>query len=369
VDHAARFVACEGIYLLSHSVGRPPLGARGRVADEFFAPWERGQGDPWPQWLAAIEAFRDALGALFNSAAANFCPQTNLSSALAKILWALPLAAERRTLLLSEDDFPSMGFVIAQAERRGYRVRFMARECSVLDVGNWDRHLEGDVALALLTHVQSNTSRMMPVAEVAALARARGIVSVVDIAQSGGVIPIDLQSWNADFVIGSCVKWLCGGPGAAYLWVNPDIVARCEPLDVGWFSHANPFEFAIRDFRYHPGALRFWGGTPSVLPFVLASAGIGLVTEIGIDNVRAHNLRLCQRLVDAVDGSALRSPVACSERGGTVVLDPGARLATFSERLDRCLVRFDVRASGLRLSPHIYNTDQEIDAVLDCLRG
>ena len=119
MDLASQFSACDSIYLLSHSVGRPPRTVQDELARHFFAPWERGEGDPWPQWLGVIEDFRAALAQLFHSSSDNFCPQTNLSSTLRKIVSALPPQTGRNTILLSEDDFPSIGFVLQQAERLG----------------------------------------------------------------------------------------------------------------------------------------------------------------------------------------------------------------------------------------------------------
>jgi len=367
MDYADRFSAGEGIYLLSHSVGRPPRDVQTEVATTFFKPWEGDEGEPWPQWLQVIDQFRAALARLFHSSAEHFCPQTNLSSALSKVVAALPPRASRNVLLLSEDDFPSMGFVLQQAERLGYVTRFIPASEPVNDLQVWSRHLTGDTAIALLTHVQSNTSRMLPVDEVARLAREREVVTIVDVAQSVGVIPIDIAAWNADFVIGSCVKWLCGGPGAAFLWVNPSIVDECAPLDVGWFSHADPFALRIREFRYHPGALRFWGGTPSILPAAVATVGIRTLTDIGIETVRRHNLELSQKLIDTVDETVLRSPRHPAERGGTVVLHFGALHSAVVEQFRAAAVRFDTRSFGARLSPHIYNSDRELNIVLGLL--
>ena len=120
-----QFIPLDGVYLLSHSVGRPPVSARMAVAREFFGPWESGDADVWPSWLAAIDRYRAALGALLNSEPANFCPQVNLSSALTKLLYSLPLRKGRKTILLTEQDFPSLAFVMNKAQSFGYRLEFI----------------------------------------------------------------------------------------------------------------------------------------------------------------------------------------------------------------------------------------------------
>ncbi len=372
-DFGDEFERQQGIYLLSHSVGLLPKSTRSYLEREFLDVWRLDAANVWPHWLAQVEAYRAALGDLLNSSPACFCPQTNLSSALIKILSALPVpnrsraASKRPVVLLSEEDFPSVGFVLAKAAALGYQLRFMASTCDTSDSEVWRRHLRGDVGLMVITHVQSNTSRQVPVGEIVAMARANGVVSVVDVAQSVGVVPIDVDAWGADFVLGSCVKWLCGGPGAGFMWVHPARLDTCEPTDVGWFSHAEPFELDIHDFRYADDALRFWGGTPSVSPFVSASNAIRLMLRIGPNTVRAHNLELSARLIQAVDPAWLRSPLDTGLRGGTVVLHFGERHREVAERLERAGVNFDQRAHGIRISPHIYNTAEEIELIIELL--
>ena len=372
-DPASAFEPAESVYLLSHSVGRLPLATATLVEQQFLSPWRRGADEPWNNWLAAIAGFRDALASLLGTETESLCPQTNLSNGLGRILGALPVPAGRETILLSEDDFPSTGYVLQQAQRLGYRLRYLPAGADVSDTQLWLDQLDAAVGMVFITHVQSNSGRRAPVAELLPVLRERGIISIVDIAQSAGVIPIDLNAWAADFVIGSCVKWLCGGPGAGYLWVNPDMIPRCEPLDVGWFSHEDPFEFNIHDFRYHPTALRFWGGTPSVLPFVSARAGIDTLAAIGVEQAHTHNRQLRAQLLDGVGDSALVSPLQAEHTGGTMVLHFGESQGQVVHGLLAEHVAFDVREAGIRLSPHVYNSADEIAAIIaavtECRNG
>jgi len=365
----SQFLPHNGIYLLNHSVGRPPRSARESVIGGFFDPWESGDAEVWPVWLEKIEAFRCALAKLLNAQMVDFCPQVNLSSALGKIIYSLPRTAGKNVISMTEQDFPSMGFVLGQAHRDGFELRMIPGHLDSTDLNVWREYLTDEVCCTLVTQVYSNTGVQLPVAGITRLAKERDIISIVDICQAVGVVPINLQSWQADFVLGSCVKWLCGGPGAAYLWVNPDIVERCEPIDVGWFSHENPFEFDINDFRYAQGALRFWGGTPSVIPFVLAKNSITLLDGFGIDQLRRHNLELNDMILAAVPPEVVVTPLEHTVRGGTIVLNFGDRQAEIEKNLHRNRVRFDTRSMGLRLSPHIYNTASEMDIVLSCLSG
>ncbi len=367
INYRSQFISHRDIYLLSHSVGRPPASAQTALNRGFMNPWAEGDADVWPAWLQGIEGFRDTIAHLLNADAGDICPQVNLSSAATKILYSLPKPDSKNLILLSEDDFPSMGFVLHKAASLGYQLKFIPGQEDSSDLNLWDSYLTEDVAFALVTHVHSNTSCLQPAEQIVRLARQRGIKTIFDIAQSVGVVPIDLQQINPDFALGSCVKWLCGGPGAGFLWVNPAIVERCEPVDVGWFSHQDPFEFDINRFRYAQGALRFWGGTPSVLPYVLAANSIQLIDSIGVDVIRTHNNQLVARLMDAAGMDAIKSPVDAEARGGTLVLNFSGRHERVVKNLRDNCVRFDARSTGIRISPHIYNTADEISLVVDCL--
>jgi selenocysteine lyase/cysteine desulfurase len=363
-DNPVNYVAQSGIYLLSHSVGLPLKNAMAHVTKGFYEPWMAGNEDIWPNWLVGIEGFRSELGKLFNSDAANFCPQTNVSGAVTKLLYSLPRREDKLTILLSEEDFPSVAFTLGKAESSGFRLKFIPVEEDTLDISVWDNYLTSEVGLVLVTHVQSNNGKQLPVTKINAVARQRDILSLVDIAQSAGVVPIDFQQWQPDFVVGSCVKWISGGPGAAFLWVDPDVILQCKPVDVGWFSHEAPFEFDIHNFRYAEGVLRFWGGTPSVLPFLVAAHSLATVNNTGIDEIRAHNVQLTQQIMDNIEPQHLVSPANEAERGGTLVLNFGERQQAVEDRLRSANVHFDTRATGIRLGPHIYNTVEQIDLLV-----
>jgi selenocysteine lyase/cysteine desulfurase len=369
------FRAPAGAYLLSHSIGLPLGDAHTHLAGTIFDMWENDPARAWPHWLDEIDRFRRALAHLLNHRPEWFCPQVNVSSALTKILHALPVSQPRRTILLSAHAFPSLGFVAERAARVGYDLELIPRNEDTRDPDLWANHLTDDVGIVVITHVHSATGEQVPVPAVVGQARQSEIVSIVDIAQSAGVLPIDLTAWNPDFVVGSCVKWLCGGPGAGYLWANPEIIDRCEPVDVGWFSHADPFELDIQQFRYADDALRFWGGSPSVIPASIARRSIELLNQVGIDKVRAHNLALTDQLIadiaeiTDIDGGMVASPRRPADRGGTVVIDAGPNTDSLLERFIDARVHVDRRASGIRVSPHLYNTSEDIDAVTAILQS
>lgn len=363
---AARgFHVPQGHYLLSHSVGCLPVAARMRLEEALFAPWAAAGSDAWPAWLGAIEAFRTALAGLLGGAPAYWCPQPGVSAGVFKLISALP-RGERRTLLVSRHAFPSIGHALTGLERLGYAVRFV--DGNPTDLASWDRAMDGTVAAAVFMHVHSNSGLISPVSALAAIARARGIFTIADICQSAGIIPLTVGRLGVDAVVGSCVKWLCGGPGAGFLWVDPDGLDRLTPPDRGWFSHEDPFEFAIDDFRYAPDARRFWGGTPSIAPYVLATAGIAVIAAAGVPEILAHNRTLLGRLRDRLS-DRWTDGMDMTARGGTVCLDLGAAASAAERRLRDAGCHVDRRGDTLRLSFHIFNDAADCDAVAECLRS
>lgn len=349
-------------YFLSHSVGCLPKMAQDRMGEDYFGQWKSLGGDAWPGWLDVLETFRARLGALIGSSARNICPQTNVSSGLTKLLYALPDMGEKRTILCSMEDFPTTGFVFQQAERMGFQVRFIQGDVS--HPGTWAKAWDDTVGLVFITHAFSNTSKLAPVAELCALARARGAISVVDVAQSVGAIPVDLRLWKPNFVLGTGVKFLCFGPGACFLYASDEMIDKCAPIDVGWFSHAQPFEMDIHNFRYADSAMRFFGGTPSPAPFVLAGAALDMWTQLGPAQIQASIQNHLDRLCDAVPDEILVSPRDRDHRGATFVIDPPDRTpiqAAMAEHKIRC----DERKEGFRFSVHGYTDASEIDRLIE----
>ena len=359
----------KGPYLLTHSVGCLPRMARDALEANFVQPWAERGGNAWPDWLGQVEGFRVALAQLLGGTPADYCPQANLSSGLSKLLLALPAApAGKRSLLAAEDSFPSLGFVLQQAQRHDFTTRLIPRAQLPDDIRTWSEALTPDVRVALVTHVHSNTGRVAPVEEIAKLCAARDILCVVDVAQSAGILPLNLPTLGADVVLGSCIKWLCGGPGAGYLWIRPGLIEKLEPVDVGWFSHADPFEMDIHSFRYANDARRFWGGTPSVAPFVMAAASLRHIRALGVEEIRAHNRHLLRTLRDALP-PAWRARLPAWPTGGTLCVSLGDEFARVTSALNTIGAQFDSRGDVIRVSFHACNTEDDALQVARAWQG
>lgn len=355
----------DTIYLLNHSAGKPLKAHREIFMQQYFNAWTTAEH--WNIWLNILNEFQQNLGKLLNAPAENICPQTNVSSALTKILFSLPKQTGKNTIVLSEHEFPTIGFVAQMATSLGYQLRFISKNENQTNIDIWQNALTDDVQFAIITHTQSNTGMQIPVKEIIDRCSQKNIISVVDIAQAVGIIPIDINEWQPSFVIGSCLKWLCGGPGAGFLYANPTILSQCKPIDVGWFSHENPFEFNIHHFEYNKNAWRFFGGTPNIAPFVIANHSLQYFNNIGIKLIRQHNLYLTQQIIDSVNEYVV-SPTIEVQRSGTVVLHFKDKHEKILNQLKQNKIIFDERRYGIRISPHLYNTQEEIQQLINSIK-
>ena len=194
---------------------------------------------------------------------------------------------------------------------------------------------------------------------------------VADLYQSAGIVPVDVRALHVDFATGGSVKWLCGGPGAGYLYVRADLDRSSNPAATGWAAHAHPFEFVNGPIDYAPDIRRFLNGTPNVPAMYSARSGYEIVNEIGVDAIRAKSQRQTQRLIELADeaGITVRSPRDPAMRGGIVILDvPNGREVTAELVRRQILVDFRPGA-GIRIAPHFYTADDEIAHTIEQLRS
>ena len=353
-------------YFLSHSVGVQPKAVTAALEETYLAPWRAARGDAWDYWMGALKTFKENLALLIGANAKDICQQANVSSALTKILFSLPDRPGRRKIVLTEEDFPTIGHVLMQAERAGYELVFLSGGVDLADVEYWTSALSEDVQLLHITHVFSNRGVRPPVEAIIKRAKALGIYTVVDIAQSAGAVPIELNQWQPDFATGTSVKYLCGGPGAAYLWANPDSVENFRPVDVGWFSQSAPFPSHLRKFDYAEDATRFLGGTPSVAPYAMAAASFKVLSEIGVDSIFAHNQALLSKLIANLPVEKILSHTEKAKRGSAMIIKPRDLEAASATLMEQGFVH-DQRMDGLRLSMHLYNSDDEVGALVEAL--
>jgi kynureninase len=194
-----------------------------------------------------------------------------------------------------------------------------------------------------------------------------GALVILDVYQSAGCVPVDLTGWDVDMAVGGSVKWLCGGPGAGYLYVRPDLAETLHPMNTGWQAHARPFQFETGSIDWGDPAWRFLNGTPNIPALYAARVGYRIIREIGVERIRENSLALTDIILEQAASLGLRTtcPASVAQRGGTVALDVPEAERVCGILLEReFIVDWRPRA-GVRVSPHFYSTADECRAVVD----
>jgi kynureninase len=192
-----------------------------------------------------------------------------------------------------------------------------------------------------------------------------GAIVVLDTYQSAGTVPFSVKELNTDFATGGSVKWLCGGPGAGYLYVRPDLHEKLQPKTTGWMAHESPFDFDTT-LHYAKGVSRFLHGSPSIPALYAAKAGYAIINEIGVEKIRAKNLRQTEYLIQLADeaGFEVTSPRDSAKRGGTITIAHEHAAAMAKELIRREFI-IDYRpGAGIRISPHFYTSDEELELIV-----
>jgi selenocysteine lyase/cysteine desulfurase len=363
-------------YFLYHSIGTFP-GKEQALRDElarFAAFWSRADDAQWPTALALRQDFIDRWCALIDAPAGTLTMAENVTAGLYSVIGALPARHLRgRRVLIAEDCFPSLHFLLAElAHRFGFvldTVKLRPGESYVHDedfIARW----QDDVGVALLTWVTSTASHRCDSPALIAHGHRMGSVVGVDVTQGVGVAPFSVTG-GADFVISTSLKWLCGVPGAGIVYVAPPLLAECEPEFRGWFSQDNPFSWDLTKFRFAADARRFDHGTPSILSAAGSLPGLRWHAATGIDAIAAHNRALSERIIaHALDRRwAIASPLDPARRGGSVMLKLPADAASLVQALRSRQLYCDARGTVLRLSPGAVTTADDVAALCAALDG
>jgi kynureninase len=364
IAYRERFpILAETTYLISHSLGPMPAEAERRLA-HYAHTWNTRGIRAWGEgWWDTSSTVGDHVARLIGAPPGSTVMHQNVTIAEAVVLSCFRLDGDRRRIVYEEDNFPSVRYLYQAQRERGAEIVVCTDEEAIVDA------IDERTLLVPISHVIFKTGRIQDVEPIIARAHEVGAHVVLDAYQSVGAVPLDVTALGVDFAVGGSVKWLCGGPGAAWLYVRPDLVERLEPTLIGWQAHARPFAFEP-ELEYAPGTARFLTGTPNVPALHAATAGYDIVEEIGVERIRANSLRQTELFIRLLDeaGFEVVSPREPERRGGSVVVrtpDFEAVHAELETRQILCDFRPD---AGLRFGPHFFTTDEEIELTVSALR-
>jgi kynureninase len=355
-------------YLISNSLGAMHRRTRDRLT-EYADLWETEGVVAWHTWAEEMYRVADLVGAIVGAPPGTTVMRQNVADLLGAVASAVDWSGRRNRVVYSALEWPSSHYLWMEHRRYGAEVVVVPGEPDgvTLDVQRLVDAIDDRTALVPISHVLFRTSTLVDVRPVVERAHEVGALLLLDAYQSAGCLPVDVAGLGVDFCVGGSVKFLCGGPGAGWMYVEPSVAERLQPAQVGWFGHARPFDFAFGEIEYAPGRKRFAGGTPGVPAAYAAGAGYTAILDAGIERIRARSMSLTSHLVEGAlaRGIAVHSPQDARHRGGHVTLDPGSAEHVSHELLRRGFV-VDYRPDvGIRIGPHFYNTVEECTAVLE----
>ena len=354
-------------YLISNSLGAMPRGVYDALkgyAETWATRGVRAWEERW--WMLAAEV-GDELGALMNAPPGSVSTHQNVTTCQAVVASCLDFSGKRNKVVYSDMNFPSVMYFWEAQQATGARVSMVKTSDGVtVPTERMIEAIDDKTLIVPMSHVIFRSSFIQDAKAIIEKAHKVGAYVLLDTFQSLGSVPVDVQSLNPDFACGGVLKWLCGGPGVAYLYVRPDLGKKLQPRFTGWTAHQEPFNFETGPIRYTDPPYRFMNGTPHIPSLEAARPGIRIIGQVGIGKIREKSQRQTARLIELADerGWRVNTPRNPEQRGGTVSIDMPDSQQVCAELIKReVLVDFRPKA-GVRMSPHFYTRDEELDAAI-----
>jgi kynureninase len=354
-------------YLVSNSLGPMP-----RTVPEKLAEYARDWGDlgvkAWTHgWWERPLTVGNEIAPLINAGDGEVVMMPNVTIAQTAVLSAIDFPEGRDTIVMTELDFPSVRYAYAEmAERLGARVVVVRSDDGItIDPERLLAAIDERTRLVAVSHVLFRSAYLMDADAICRRAHEMGALVSLDSFHAVGIVPVDVKKSGVDFLTGGVLKWLCGGPGACFLYVSPGVRDELKPSLTGWQAHSRPFAFE-ESMEYTTGAFRWLNGTPVIPALYAAAEGPKILRRAGIDAIRQKSVRLTSRLIDLADkrGYIVKAPRDPARRGGTVAVDVPHGYEVTQHLLSRdILVDYRVGA-GIRIAPHFFTKEEELEEVV-----
>jgi kynureninase len=355
-------------YLVSNSLGAMPRSVAERLA-QYVDDWAELGVRAWAKgWWEMPVSVGDEIAPLIGAKPGEVVMQPNVTMAQATVLSALDYPVKRNRIVMSALDFPSVSYVYqGLATRLGAEVAVVpgSPDGLGLDMDALLSAIDERTRLVAISHVLFRSAYIVDVAAVCRRAHEVGALVSLDSFHAVGVIPVDVAKIGCDFLTGGVLKWLCGGPGGCFLYTSPEVRSALTPALTGWQAHARPFAFEP-EMDYATDAYRWLGGTPVIPALYAAAEGPKILRRAGIDAIRAKSLRQTARLIEMADarGLTVRAPRDPDRRGGTVAVDMPHAYEISQYLLARDILVDFRPGAGIRIAPHFYTTDEELERVM-----
>jgi kynureninase len=359
-------------YLINNSLGAMPRGVEDELA-AFARAWGERGVRAWSEgWWEMSAETGDLLAPLLGVRPGAVSMHQNVSVAAALFISSLDYPAERNRIVYTELNFPNVMYLMEGESRKGAEIMMVPSDDGIgVPTERLLAAIDERTRLVPISHTLFRSAFVQDAQAIAKRCREVGAILLLDVYQSAGVLPLELEAWGVHAATGGSVKWLCGGPGAGFLWVNPEIAETLQPTFTGWMADEEPFLFRPGPIHYRKEAnWRFLTGTPNIPALYSCRSGYKIVAGVGAQRIRERSLALTTHLIQAAEeaGFEVRTPRDPKHRGGTVSIwhEDAERLC--HELIAREIICDYRPRAGIRLSPHFYNTEAELDQAIATLR-
>lgn len=358
----------RAVYLISHSLGAMPKATYDQL-HEYADLWATRGVRAWAEgWWEMPVTLGDELARIIGADPGTVVMHQNVSVCQSLILSCFDPTPERNKIVYSELNFPSVMYVYEAHARDGkIRVETVKSDDGItVPLERMLAAIDETTLLVPFSHVLFKSAFLQDAKAIIDRAHEVGAMVVLDTYQSAGTVPFSVKDLNVDFATGGSVKWLCGGPGAGYLYVRPDLQNKLEPKTTGWMAHETPFSFDT-ELRYASNVSRFLHGSPAIPALYAARSGYRIINEIGVERIREKSMRQTNYLISLAEeaGFEVTSPKNAAQRGGTVTVGHEHAGAITKELLRREFIVDYRPGAGIRISPHFYTKDEELELVIE----
>lgn len=359
------------VYLISNSLGAMPRGVYDSLK-HYADTWAELGVSAWGEgWFELNGHVGDKIAPLMGAPAGSVLIHQNASIANSILFSALDFSDNQRDkVVITDMDFPSDVYVLRQWLPDHMHIHTVKTHDGItIDTQALLDAIDERTRLVSISHVLFRSAYIMPAQAIVEKAHQVGAQVVLNGYHSVGVIPVDVTAIQVDFYIGGVLKWLCGGPGGVFMYVHPDLLPTLNPKVTGWFAHQAPFAFDMEHFALRDDAYRLMNGTPGIASLHAIQPGVDIIGQVGVDNIRQKSIRHTSRLIELADkhGYEVVSPRQTEHRAGTVTLRPDHAYEVSRALLARD-IKIDYRqGAGIRIAPHFYNHDEEVELVIDAI--
>jgi kynureninase len=355
------------LYLINHSLGAMPRKTYDRLHD-YAETWATRGIRAWAEgWWEMPLTVGDKLGRIIGADPGTVVMHQNVSVCQAIILSCFDLSGRRNKIVYEAMNFPSVMYVYeAHAKATGARIVTVPSDDGItIDTQRMVDAIDEETLLVPISHVLFKSAYIQDAKAIVEKAHKVGALVVLDAYQSAGIVPFSVKELDVDFATGGSVKWLCGGPGAGYLYVRPELRQKLQPKITGWAAHRAPFAFEP-EMDYAEDIHRFLHGSPAIPTMYAAESGYDLINEIGVEQIRTKSIRQTARLIELADeqGWRVNSPRKVEQRGGSVIFDVQHAGEVVRELANRDVLVDYRPGAGIRIGPHFFNSDEELEAIV-----